>query len=488
MPKSTEIKKGGARVPKKTLTLDDVLDHIVEVRSSLGHKIVQFLFDKQEEYIPEICERIIADGGEASVQAQCALEGMTMAALAPGEEELRTQYAVLLANTLLASQLNDYARCSIIQQLQLLKVPEVMPCLLCMMSQKEPLFSTALAAFRSILLAHPMNDLVASAYVELVHASRGNRRLALALPLVEQNFMEDASPILARVFQKSPEQLNDYELALLSTLAYYGNREAKDSLLEMLSSSNSVLKARARRSLSMLVFAHVDKGFRNAVEEDMLSPEDEADYGKYGNEDEAAEKDEYECHCGSQHKGEDAQDEAVEEARPEDYAEEDDDVDADEDYDSQACALAKEYFEREPKAPALYSLLMAVGDTKMTFRVCVDMLKDNMLEGALAARLLDHGFTGVEFSEMLLNEALDERRKDIKAKLVYILGCRGDEVARNFIMSALYDKDPVVRDAARRARQVCQLNPEIPDEWLDLVSDALKKGYDSGKARPVPGK
>lgn len=487
MPKSTESKKGGARVPKKTLTLDDVLDHIVEVRSSLGHKIVQFLFDKQEEYIPEICERIIADGGDASIQAQCALEGMTMAVLAPGEEELRTKYAVLLANTLLNSQLNDYARCSIIQQLQLLKVPEVMPCLLCMMSQKEPLFSTALAAFRSILLAHPMNDLVASAYVELVHASRGNRRLALALPLVEQNFMEDASPILARVFQKSPEQLNDYELALLSTLAYYGNREAKDSLLEMLSSSNNVLKARARRSLSMLVFAHVDKGFRNAAEEDMLPPEDEGDYGKYGNGADAAERDEEECNCGSQHKEEDAQDDAGDAARSEDY-DEDDDVDAEEDYDSQACALAKEYFDKEPKAPALYSLLMAAGDTRMTFRVCVDMLKDNMLEGALAARLLDHGFTGVEFSEMLLNEALDEKRRDIKAKLVYILGCRGDEVARNFIMSALYDKDPVVREAARRARQVCQLNPEIPDEWLDLVMDALKKGHDSGKTRPASGK
>ena len=240
MPKSTESKKEGARAPKKTLTLDDVLDHIVEVRSSLGHKIIQFLFDKQDEYVPEICERIAADGGAASTQAQCALEGMTMAALAPGEEELRTRYAILLANTLLSSELNDYARCSIIQQLQLLKVPEVMACLLCMMSQKEPLFSTALTAFRSILLAHPMDGLVANAYVELVHASRGNRRLALTLPLIEQNYMEDASPILARVLQKNPEQLNDFELALIATLAYYGNKEVKDVLLDMLSSPNKL--------------------------------------------------------------------------------------------------------------------------------------------------------------------------------------------------------------------------------------------------------
>ena len=52
------------RAQKKTLTLEDVLGHIVEVRSSLGHKIIQFLFDKQEEYVPEICERIVPDGSE----------------------------------------------------------------------------------------------------------------------------------------------------------------------------------------------------------------------------------------------------------------------------------------------------------------------------------------------------------------------------------------------------------------------------------------
>ena len=141
--------------------------------------------------------------------------------------------------------------------------------------------------------------------------------------------------------------------------------------------------------------------------------------------------------------------EAAEEEHVENSEEE---FENEDDFDFQACLIAKDYFMAERKASGLSALIDAYGYTQESLEITLTAVgNQDIVVHEAAMELLKFGFAGVEFTEALLTEAVNAKTPHVKAALVEVLAHRVDKIVRPFIMSCLFDESEEVREAAKAA-------------------------------------
>ena len=401
------------------------LNSLVWANAADGRKAIAALSKHYDETLKALVPLLSEKNDDATVQASFALDGMTMAALAPNKEAKAEQLCLALSNNFKLAK-NNTARCILLKCMDQIcaSVPvngdEFFKCLGKCLKAGEPIFTYALNVLRRLYNSHKALELLSNA----ARKADDRKKAILYAAMMESpsgkwDYFDECYDYALSLKDK-PELFR----MLCAALAPHGDVTLVDALMELLASKSKVDQGQARRAFLAMC-------------------SDCNDFSEYDENDDNCD----DCDCDDC----DCDDCDCDDCDCDDCDDCDDDCD---DFDSQLPTekVARLFASLEPREPALLGLMSTIGDTREAFEILWEcVIEGDQILRLTALKYLAGGFEKMVWTEQILQRTMALKCVEAKADVVRMLGKRGDVAARPYVLSCLRDASPLVRQAALEA-------------------------------------
>ena len=406
---------------------------LVWANAADGRKMIAALSKNYDASVKMLIPKLSEKNDDATVQASFALDGMTMAALAPDMEEKASKLCMALVDNFKLAK-NDTVRCILLKCMDQIcaSVPmehdKFLKCVGKCLTADEPVFTYALNVLRRCTYS-----LEALLTISKVAEKADDRKKAILYSAILENSFgcghEDVMNCynLALSLKDKPELFR----MLCAALSARGDLTALDALMDLLAKGSKIDKGQARRAfIDLCIHSNDSCDDYDDCDCDDDDCDCDCDDDDCDCEDDDCECEDDDCEC-------------------EDW---DDWNDGECDHKDNGAEIARIFAELEPLEPALFALMFTQGDTEETFEILWECVTEgDQILRLTALKYLAGGFERMVWTERILQRTMALESDEAKADAVRMLGKRRDVAARPYVLSCMKDASPLVRQAALEA-------------------------------------